>query len=758
MAGDGYVRQSSASIQPGEEVTAAPLNNEFNTLQDAFNASTGHSHDGSTGNAPPIDLTTSVDGVLPQANGGTGSNDGTIDFDSATFGEITIDSTSGIHRDVATSSMSISGGTTGALGANIVLFGETHGTTADDILFRTDTTQVGRYDASAALWTFTGAATFTGNVSTDGVLTVGNSSGNGSLTIDSTNGSTARFNLKKDSSNRFSLLVNNANESGSNAGSNFRLVRYSDAGSEIDTPLYIERSTGNIGINDTTPNYKLDVGGSFRATNASEIGDDLTVDGDITVDDTINMVGAGYIKSTATDQSVRMSGGSTSTTGANIVLYGPDHVSVANDILFRSDATSLFRWDDSQDRWEFSKDMRFQDSDRAEFGNAGDMAIYHDGTSRIFNYTGNLTIDNKNHSGLIQIRTEDSGGTLREGIQVGGGTPNVVLYYGGDQVARTRSNGFTVQHGTTPRLYINDESGSTGTGGIDARLLFSGPTEATSLGYIGYPNNDDFHLQNDTVAGHMILGTPNNSSGQVYFRIGGTEYLRINNSGIHLRDNIELWLGTDDDGFLFHNNTDMYLQNGKGKLYIKNTAANENVIIQAADGSGVNHTCLEVGHDYGLWRYDGASRVQVNSSGGTLTGAWKSTGNFTAEGNLYVGKNGGGDSNLYFYDDNSNANRRILWDDSNNFWRMDDSTSSANWPPACFNTTGTAAVYAMPFGHIVDVAAGSTNYNINASVDVKYSSSLVYGTSGTDMAGTWRSRGRIEVNGSNRYYVCQRVA
>lgn len=68
----GYVRQSVADIQNGEEVLATPLNNEFNALRDAFNGATGHEHDGSTGNGPKIDLTTSVSGVLPVANGGSG--------------------------------------------------------------------------------------------------------------------------------------------------------------------------------------------------------------------------------------------------------------------------------------------------------------------------------------------------------------------------------------------------------------------------------------------------------------------------------------------------------------------------------------------------------------------------------------------------------------------------------------------------------------------------------------------------------------
>ncbi len=68
----GYTRQSVASITNGEDVTAPPLNAEFNQLQSAFDGVTGHSHDGLTGSSPKINLDTSVSGYLPSSHGGTG--------------------------------------------------------------------------------------------------------------------------------------------------------------------------------------------------------------------------------------------------------------------------------------------------------------------------------------------------------------------------------------------------------------------------------------------------------------------------------------------------------------------------------------------------------------------------------------------------------------------------------------------------------------------------------------------------------------
>jgi len=51
----GYVRQdSSDNIATGNTIDAAPLDAEFDAIQEAFNASTGHTHDGETGEGAPI--------------------------------------------------------------------------------------------------------------------------------------------------------------------------------------------------------------------------------------------------------------------------------------------------------------------------------------------------------------------------------------------------------------------------------------------------------------------------------------------------------------------------------------------------------------------------------------------------------------------------------------------------------------------------------------------------------------------------------
>jgi hypothetical protein len=57
----GYTRQSAASIITTATITAAPLNNEFNALVAAFNATTGHTHSGGTGDGPKLPITSMAD-------------------------------------------------------------------------------------------------------------------------------------------------------------------------------------------------------------------------------------------------------------------------------------------------------------------------------------------------------------------------------------------------------------------------------------------------------------------------------------------------------------------------------------------------------------------------------------------------------------------------------------------------------------------------------------------------------------------------
>lgn len=87
--GQGYTRQSAAEIADGNVITDVDLEKEFDAIAAFAHGTLGHTHDGTTGEGPKIDLTTSITGILPVVNGGSGginnfsaSTDPTINEDA----------------------------------------------------------------------------------------------------------------------------------------------------------------------------------------------------------------------------------------------------------------------------------------------------------------------------------------------------------------------------------------------------------------------------------------------------------------------------------------------------------------------------------------------------------------------------------------------------------------------------------------------------------------------------------------------------
>lgn len=67
----GYTRQSSGTIVDAATITASDHNAEYDQVELAMDATTGHAHDGTVGEGPKISLTAGISGVLPIASGGT---------------------------------------------------------------------------------------------------------------------------------------------------------------------------------------------------------------------------------------------------------------------------------------------------------------------------------------------------------------------------------------------------------------------------------------------------------------------------------------------------------------------------------------------------------------------------------------------------------------------------------------------------------------------------------------------------------------
>jgi len=124
-----------------------------------------------------------------------------------------------------------------------------------------------------------------------------------------------------------------------------------------------------------------------------------------------------------------------------------------------------------------------------------------------------------------------------------------------------------------------------------------------------------------------------------------------------------------------------------GGNFTTNQTSNETITLAHADTSSITDTSTSGKNVISSLSYDGFGHVTaattraldfyttsesdsryVNASGDTITG------NLTVNGLVQVGQNGGGDSIINFYDDNSNVYRTLMWDDTANDWSVEDNS------------------------------------------------------------------------------------
>lgn len=72
-----------------------------------------------------------------------------------------------------------------------------------------------------------------------------------------------------DANRRWGIQADSTAESGSSAGTNYRINRYDDTGTFVDTVFYIRRSDKQVGINTTSPTSQFDVAGNLRSSTIS---------------------------------------------------------------------------------------------------------------------------------------------------------------------------------------------------------------------------------------------------------------------------------------------------------------------------------------------------------------------------------------------------------------------------------------------------------------------------------------------------------
>ena len=189
--GTGYVRNDTANnIADGNIINASDLDGEFDAVQSAFDASTGHTHDGTAGEGAPIETIGPTQDVVATASVLRPKTDNTVDLGTTTleYKDLFLDGTAHIDTLDVDENASITGtlGVTGATTLSSTL-GVTGATTLSSTLGVT-----GAVTLSSTLGV-TGAATLsstlavTGATGIDGDFDINTNK----FTVASTTGNTA---------------------------------------------------------------------------------------------------------------------------------------------------------------------------------------------------------------------------------------------------------------------------------------------------------------------------------------------------------------------------------------------------------------------------------------------------------------------------------------------------------------------------------------------------------------------------------------
>ena len=117
----GYTRQAAANIATGSVIDADDFNDEYNQIQSAFNASTGHTHDGTAAEGAPIekigpsqDVVCTASQLRPKTTNAIDLGTTALQYKDAFFdGTVKTDSLTVDENATITGNLSVAGNLTG---------------------------------------------------------------------------------------------------------------------------------------------------------------------------------------------------------------------------------------------------------------------------------------------------------------------------------------------------------------------------------------------------------------------------------------------------------------------------------------------------------------------------------------------------------------------------------------------------------------------------------------------------------------------
>ena len=256
--------------------------------------------------------------------------------------------------------------------------------------------------------------------------------------------------------------------------------------------------------------------------------------------------------------------------GNSAISNSTGNLTIANladdkDVILQSDdgsggVTAYLTLDGGDVKTYVHKDMKFNDSVAASFGN-NDFQILHDGTNtRLYNYTGNMQFINYADDADIIFQSDDGSGGVTNYMALDGGLEGTVFYKKVFFVDNA-----PVQIGNSLDLQIYHD-------GSDSFI-----TNATG----------DLTITQNTDDGKIIFQTDDESGGvETYMSINGTHgHTRFTKNTRH-QDSVKAFFGSGDDLEIQHDGSHSYIsQGGTGNLFIQQNTNDADLILQCDDGS-----------------------------------------------------------------------------------------------------------------------------------------------------------------------------
>ena len=263
------------------------------------------------------------------------------------------------------------------------------------------------------------------------------------------------------------------------------------------------------------------------------------------------------------------------------------------DIIFKSDdgsggVTEYLRFDGGDVKTYVSKDMKFNDSVYATFGN-NDLLIGHDGTnSRIYNYTGNLQITNLTDDADIVFQCDDGSGGLATYFRLDGSLGASafeadVYFYG------ATSGRYMLWDESQDRLEFVDSVSAVFGSGADLQIMHNGTN--TLVDNI----TGDLSIRQFTDDGDIIFICDDGSGGTTaYLTLDGGLGFTQAQKKIRFKDSVEAEFGDQGDFLIKHTGSHADLTNGTGDIRITNNTDDADILLKTDNGSGGVTTYIQL--------------------------------------------------------------------------------------------------------------------------------------------------------------------